>query len=77
MKIVYRKLGKEKAWGQAHNDDMIIELDPRLKGKHHLTVLIHEILHLQNPSWSETEVINKSRQMANQLWKENYRRIDK
>ncbi len=77
MKIIYRKLGRDKVWGWAHIGDNTIELDIRLKGKHHLEVMIHEILHIQNPEWSETEVVNKSKQLAAMLWKENYRRIEK
>lgn len=76
MKITYRKLGKEKVWGWAHFDDNSIELDSRLKGKRHLEILIHEILHIQNPTWEEEEVIKKSKQMCNILWKEKYRRVE-
>lgn len=28
MKVIYRKLGREKAWGQAHCGENKIEIDP-------------------------------------------------
>jgi hypothetical protein len=34
MKVVRRKLGKEKADGLAHIDDNTIEIDERLKGRY-------------------------------------------
>jgi len=77
MKIVYRKLGREKAWGQAHCADNTIEIDPSLYGRHKLEIIIHEALHIQNPGWEEYEIIQKSRQLANVLWKERYRKIER
>ena len=82
MKIVYRKLGKEKVNGSqvdglAYFNPDKIEIDSRLKGKRHLEVLIHEILHIQNKEWGEDEVLKKSKQLCNLIWKENYRRIEK
>ncbi len=76
MEIKHRKLGREKAWGQAIDEGSLIELDPRLLGKKHLEVLIHEIMHLQNPDWSETRVLKKAKEMSKLLWAQKYRRID-
>ncbi|HUS01669.1 MAG TPA: hypothetical protein VMY77_08075 [Chitinophagaceae bacterium] len=76
MHVVTRKLGREKLWGQAHMDENIIELDPRLDRKKHLEILIHEALHLLNCEWSETRVINQSKKLANVLWKQGYRKCD-
>lgn len=42
--VTRRKLGRHKAVGLAHGNGKI-EVDERLKGKHHLDVLIHEFLH--------------------------------
>ena len=77
MKIVYRRLGREKAWGQAHCGENTIEIDSTLKGKHKLEIILHEALHIQNPAWDEAEVIKKSKQMANLLWGQRYRQIEK
>jgi hypothetical protein len=75
IKIIYRKLGKEQAYGIASSDG-IIEIDSRLKSKKHLEVLIHEVMHLLQPEDSEDEIIEKSITLTKILWKENYRRID-
>jgi hypothetical protein len=75
IKIIYRKLGKEKAYGQASSDG-VVEIDSRLKSKKHLEVLIHELLHLLNPRDSEDMIIKKSVTLTKILWQEGYRRID-
>lgn len=76
MKVVYRKLGKERADGQAHIDSKTIEIDPRLKGRRKMEVLIHEALHILNPEFSETKVIEQGRKIANILWKQHFRQVD-
>lgn len=76
MKVVHKKLGRERARGQAHCDDNLIEIDPRLKKREHLEILIHEALHLLNPTFSETRIINDSKKLANMLWKQGYRKCD-
>lgn len=69
IKVLHRKLGraggpKYKIDGFAHIEKRLIELDTRLKGRAHLLTLIHEVMHIQNPEWSETKVIEKSREMT-------------
>ena len=75
IKIIYKKLGREQAHGIAESDG-IIYLDPRLKGKKHFEILIHEALHLLNPNDSELAIIKKSITLTKVLWKEGYRRVD-
>lgn len=75
IKIVYRKLGREKAHGMASSDGTI-EIDERLRSKKHLEVVIHEVMHLLQPEDSEEEIIKKSVILTKILWKEGYRRID-
>jgi hypothetical protein len=74
-KIIEKKLGREKAHGLAW-DDGVINLDPRLKGRHRLKILIHEICHHIWPKMSETEVTKKSGVVSNILWDQGYRRAD-
>lgn len=69
-------MGKEKADGLAWEDDRMIEIDSRLKGFNHLYTLIHEIIHIQNPRWPEIKVEGHSKQMAEILYAEKYRKID-
>jgi len=75
IRIIYKKLGKEKAHGIASSDGEIL-IDSRLKGKKHLEILIHEVMHLLNPKDSEEAIIKKSITLTKILWKEGYRRID-
>jgi hypothetical protein len=53
MKVIHRKLGKEKAYGLAHIDSNTIEIDSRLKPKHRLEITIHEALHILYPTDSD------------------------
>jgi hypothetical protein len=75
IKIIYRKLGKEQAYGISSSDG-VIEIDQRLKGKKHMEILIHEVLHLLNPKDDEKTIIRKSVTLTKILWKEGYRRVD-
>jgi len=75
IKIIYKKLGREQAHGIAESDGNVY-LDPRLKGKKHLEILLHEVLHLLNPNDSELSIIKKSITLTKVLWKEGYRRVD-
>jgi hypothetical protein len=73
--VIHRKLGKEKADGLAFCESGIIHIDSRLKGFNHLYTLIHEITHVQNPTWSELKVEGHSKEMATLIWDSPYRRI--
>jgi hypothetical protein len=76
FKVVETKLGQFKAYGMAHLGEDTIELDSRLKGRKRLEIVLHECLHLLNPSMSEEEVIRQSKKMCLTLWKLNYRCVD-
>ena len=75
IKVVWRKLGKEKAWGQATIGEDLIEIDPRLGAKRQLEVLCHEQVHLIFPNASEPEVDKAGKALAKMLWAQNYRRV--
>ena len=56
--IKYCKLGRHRAhgfWIRGPKQDSIL-LDSRLKGRHKLTITLHELLHALDHSWSETRV---------------------
>lgn len=76
IKVKYTKLGRQLAYGQYHQHLNLIELDSRLIGKKHLSTLVHELFHAQNPDWSENMVIQKSLEFTDILWSQKYRRID-
>jgi hypothetical protein len=75
IKVKYKKLGKEKVWGLADSEG-IVYLDSRLKGKKHLEILIHELLHLLWKEATEEEVVEKSIILCNIIWQQRYRRIE-
>ena len=74
--ITYKKLGRKSALGLAHVDTGEIEIDSRLEGFQLLYVIVHETMHVQNPRWSELQVEGHSKEMANILWKEGFRKVD-
>lgn len=77
MKVINRKLGKEKAYGLAHLDSNTIEIDTRLKPKHKLEITIHEALHILYPMESESAIVRKSKRLCAVLWNEGYRKVEK
>ena len=77
--IVEKKLGRERIHGQVwdyQDDNPLIEIDPRLKGKDRLTILTHEAVHIAFPALSEQKVIKAAKLIASVLWADDYRRID-
>ena len=75
-KVIFRKLGKEQAWGQLTPDNKFIEVDPRLKGQKLLIIALHEFFHWLFPKLSEDEIIVASEKTAAFLWKIGFRRVD-
>ena len=75
IKVKYKKLGKERAWGLADSDGTVY-IDSRLKGKKALEILIHECVHLLWKEENEEEVISKSISLCNAIWNQRYRRIE-
>ena len=75
VKVIWTKLGRQRAWGQATIGENLIEIDPRLGAKRQLEVLCHEQGHLTFPEKSEAEIDRLGKDMANLLWSQNYRRV--
>jgi len=73
--VVYVKLGRQRAWGQATIGEGLIEIDPRLGAKRQLEVLCHEQVHLTFPEMSEAQVDRAGKDLAAVLWDQNYRRV--
>lgn len=72
--IIERKLGREKAHGQAYKDDGLIEIDPRQKAKAYLETCIHEAMHVMFPALTEKQIIQKSKKLTRLLWDIGYRK---
>jgi len=76
-KVVEKKLGRQRAFGQAFTDDNLIEIDPRQNSKEYIGTLIHEWLHVEYPDWTEKVVSAKSNKLTNFLWKHRVRILRK
>lgn len=76
MKVIVRKLGREKAVGLADTDKKIIEIDPRQKSKSYLDTMIHEALHIAFPELSENQVKKSSKVIRDFLWNHGYRKVN-
>ena len=77
LKIVVNevKLGRQKLWGQTNCTDGVVDIDPRMKSKKYMRILLHESLHVCFPEMKEMAVRRASRLMRDVLWKQGYRRI--
>jgi hypothetical protein len=75
-KVVIKKLGKQRALGQAFTDKNLIEIDPRQKPQSLFDTEIHEFLHIRFPDWSETKVKTEATALRKFLWKQKYRKIN-
>jgi hypothetical protein len=76
IKVVYKKLGRSKVWGQCYQGENKIEIEERLRGKRRFFVTVHELLHDQFPETSETKIRKAETVIGNVLWGENYRRVE-
>ena len=74
IRVRFKKLGREKAYGQAHSDGLI-EIDPRQGQRVLLDTLIHELLHILEPDWSEAKVTRTAKTLTHYIWKSQFRRI--
>ena len=77
IKIIEKKLGREKALGLAYRGEFVVEIDPRQKSKSYLNTLIHEILHCLYPNDSETKIGHNADILTKYVWDKNYRRVQK
>ena len=74
--ITYKTIKSDYARGTADINTGEIFIDKRLKGHELLEILIHEILHIQNPTWSEAKIIGHSQELAGILWTQGFRKVD-
>ena len=72
--ILYLRLRRYWGWARYKNNN--IELDISLKGKKHLEILLHELIHIRNPDKTEKEVIEDAIIFVNTIWHDGYRKVD-
>ena len=75
VRIVERRLGREKALGQAWVGAGLVEVDPRQPERERLDTIVHELLHHLEPDWDEQRVAVSAAWLATVLWRQGYRRI--
>jgi hypothetical protein len=73
-KVIVRPLPGDIA-GLACKKDNTIELDPNITERERLRVTVHEAYHIAEWKATEKKVDRISRQIAEVLWKQGYRRI--
>jgi hypothetical protein len=72
--IVEEDLSSERALGMAYYSKGLIKIHPFQPEEVRLDTLVHELLHLMCPDWSEKKVTRFAQFMSKQLWKQGYRR---
>jgi len=75
IKIIERKLGRDKVLGWAYYDQPLIEIDSRLRDMLQQEVLLHELLHIALPDLTEEAVDRTAKFMANHTWRFGLRRV--
>ena len=75
VKIVERKLGRERCVGQATHGINLVEIDPRQSEYERLDTLVHELFHISFPDATEDEIVVISRWFSRILWRQQYRRV--
>ena len=76
IKVIYKKLAREKVWGLAYIDPDCVVIERRLKGKRLLKLLCHEISHIALPDCSEKQILKLEQLLGETLWEQNYRKVD-
>lgn len=77
IRLVERKLGREKAAGLVWSDDpTTIHIDPRLRGKDRAEIILHEALHLLLPTEPEMRIRAYATRLSDLLWRDRWRRVE-
>lgn len=77
-RIVFRKLGREDAFGQAWHpaetgEEALIEIDPTITKLKRLEIAIHEALHIAHFPLPEIIIVRAARYVAKVVWSMGYR----
>lgn len=76
VKVIERKLGRERAMGLSWIGENTVEIDERLTGKDKFVTYIHEYWHQLFPDKTEEAVEEESQKMADFLWDNGFRKVD-
>ena len=75
-KVIEKKLGRERAMGEAIFGENEICIDPRQSSKDYLDTLTHEAMHLALPELNEEAITTSATFVARILWRQGYRKCD-
>lgn len=75
VKVIARKLKRERAVGRVFLAEGVIEIEERQKPREWLSTLVHEALHVAFPDMAEKPVAAAERKIADILWRAGVRRI--
>lgn len=75
-KVIVKKLGRERAVGEAYYGENEITIDPRQSATEYLDTLTHEAMHLALPDLQEDAISAAATFVARILWKQGYRKCD-
>jgi hypothetical protein len=75
VRIVERKLRRERAVGRVFLEEGVIEIEERQKPREWLSTLVHEALHVAFPGMSEKQIAAAEKKVADILWRAGVRRI--
>jgi hypothetical protein len=75
VRIVERKLKRERAVGRVFLDEGVIEIEGRQKPREWLSTLVHEALHVAFPAMGEKPIAAAEKKIADILWRAGVRRI--
>jgi hypothetical protein len=75
VKIVPRKLKRQRAVGRVFLEDGVIEIEERQKPREWLSTLVHEALHVAFPGMAEKPIAAAEKKIAYILWRAGVRRI--
>lgn len=74
--VIYKKLANRNATGLVEDDQDIIYVDERLRGRELLDNLIHEGTHILQRYLKEEAVDHIGVELSNMLWEQGWRRVD-
>ena len=76
VKVIERRLGREKSDGLAWIGENKIEIHTDLEGKERMGVIAHEVAHLAFPKASENSILKFEKMIRDTLWDQGYRRVE-
>lgn len=75
VKVVERKLKRQRAMGRVFLEEGVIEIEQRQKPREWLSTLVHEALHVAFPDMEEKPIAAAEKKIADILWRAGVRRV--